>query len=131
MHPPASELSSPGHASELCAIILEALALTKDIRQFPDRGSPQNWAAELLARIGYVEDAENVHCQLFSRSEKAQMLKWVFQYPRNEFPGFHATPRVFGSASSRVRPRISIWPLVTAIDKVHQSAISWEIIQPL
>ena len=69
-------LQAQGQHPELRAIILEAIDLTKDIRRFPDRGSPQNQAAELLARAGYAEDAEEVIRQYLDEASFPPYYLW-------------------------------------------------------
>lgn len=79
---------------ELRAIIFEALDLTTDIRQFPDRFSPQQQAATLLARLGYVEDAENILLEYsMSKPSIPQFLwrSWVLYGPQQRMDQYLAS----------------------------------------
>ena len=60
-----------------------------------------------------LHDFENILTTL-SRSEKAQLLKWVVQDLGDDFPGIESRPDVCGGEPCIVRTRISVWLLEEA-----------------
>ena len=60
-----------------------------------------------------LHDFENILTTL-SRSEKAQLLKWVVQDLGDDFPGIESRPDVCGGEPCIVRTRIPVWLLEQA-----------------